>query len=301
MGERTRPATPVLAFTRLVFVAGFSLTIGPGITLFALPDRTADYWAWTIKAPLTAAFMGAGYLGAAVSLFLAARTVEWERVRIVAVAALTLTTVTLVATILEPEPFAFGEGGVTELVAWIWLAVYVGLPPLVLTAFVLQERAGGAREYASELPAGRTTRLVLGCAGVALAAVGLALVAEWSWLVERWAWPLVPLPAKVVGAWLCTYAAGLLWVALRDADWRRFRLGAIAAFVAVGLQLAAAVRLRDGLDGGSSTAVYVVGVVTVLAMLAAAAITEERRLARAGFDSGGVGRRDAQPTTGGGA
>ena len=132
--------TPLLGFTRAVFVAGVCLTIGTGVGLYVLPDRTADYWAWTIKSPLTAAFFGAGYLSAAVALGFAARAPSWERARIVAVAAFTLTTLALIATLLEWDTFAFGAGGLTEAVAWIWFAVYVALPPAVLLAFVRQER-----------------------------------------------------------------------------------------------------------------------------------------------------------------
>ena len=51
-------ATPVIPFTRMVFVLGVCLTLGTGIALFAAPADTASYWAWTIKAPLTAAFFG---------------------------------------------------------------------------------------------------------------------------------------------------------------------------------------------------------------------------------------------------
>ena len=40
-------------------------------------------------------------------------------------------------------PFAFGAGGLIELVAWVWLTVYVALPPLVLVAFVLQKDDDG--------------------------------------------------------------------------------------------------------------------------------------------------------------
>src|SRR6266511_666071 len=61
---------PVLPFTRAVYVAGVCLTAGTGVGLFAVPDRTEDYWAWTIKAPLTAAFFGAGYNVTALSLAL---------------------------------------------------------------------------------------------------------------------------------------------------------------------------------------------------------------------------------------
>ncbi len=237
-----------------MFVAGTCLTLGTGIGLYAVPTRTADYWAWTIKAPLTAAFFGAGYFGAAVALSLAARARTWERARIVAIAALTLTTLALLATLLELGPFAFGAGGLTEVVAWIWLAVYVALPPAVLLAIVLQERRRRSEPAAQgALPAART---VCAAIGIALAVLGIALLADWSWLVSHWPWPLPALPARVTGAWLCTYASGFLWFGLREKSWERVRLGVAGAAAALALDIGAAVRFSDDLDGGASTVVY---------------------------------------------
>ena len=256
---------------------GVSLTAGTGIALFAVPGRTADYWAWTIKAAPTAAFFGAGYVGAAVALALAARTREWQRTRVIAVVAATLTSVALVETLLHLEPFAFGKGGLRAAVAWIWLAVYVILPPLAVAAFVIQERAGGSREYDTELPALRATRLALGGAGVLVGAVGIGLLAGWGWLVQQWPWPLPPLPAGVTGAWLCTYAVGFLWFALRERDWRRVRIGLVPATIAVALDLIATARLWESFDGGAATAVYVVALSALLVGLGAAAIVEEHR------------------------
>src|SRR5689334_11725188 len=171
-------ATPVMRFTRMVFVFGVCLTIGTGIALFAAPGDTASYWAWTIKAPLTAAFFGAGYLGAAFALSWAALTREWQRTRIGAVLALTLTSLALIDTLRYLGTFSFHDGGVPEAAAWFWLVVYVVLPPLALTAFVRQELAGGAREYDVELPALPVTRLVLGAAGAVIAVLGILLVAD---------------------------------------------------------------------------------------------------------------------------
>jgi hypothetical protein len=271
-------STPVLPFTRAVFVLGVCLTAGTGVGLFAVPSRTAEYWAWTIAAAPTAAFFGAGYVGAAMSLALAARTREWQRTRVIAVVAVTLTSLVLLETLLNLEPFAFGKGGLTEAVAWIWLAVYVTLPPLALAAFVIQERAGGSREHDAELPALRVTRLAFGGAGALVGAVGIALLADWRWLAEQWPWPLPQLPAGVVGAWLCTYAAGFLWFALRERDWRRVRIGLLPAAIAVALDLVAAARLRESFDGGAATAIYLVALSALLVGLGAAALVEERRL-----------------------
>jgi hypothetical protein len=278
--ERTR----VGSFARGVFVAGLCLTLGTGVGLFAVPGRTPAYWAWTINAPLSAAFFGAGYLGAASALFLAARASEWARARTVAVVAFTLTSLALGETLRNLGPFAFGEGGLREVVAWIWLVVYVALPPLVLVAFVRGELAGGSREYGGESPPLLATRIVLGVAGVATGAVGAALLADVGWLTARWPWPLPPLAAGIVGAWFCTLAAALLWFVVRERDWSSARIGVGAAVVPLALDLVSAARLRHGFRGGAATDVYVAGLALLLLALAAAAAVEEHRL-RSGFSA----------------
>ena len=269
--------TPVLRFTRIVFVVGVCLTAGTGVGLFAFPDRTADYWAWTIKAPLSASLFGAGYITAAVSLALAARERFWERARIVAVVAFTLTSLALLATLVSREPFAFGKGGLRELVAWIWLAVYVALPPLLLVAFVRQERVD--RRMPPERPARPLTRLLLGALGLLFAVLGVLLVADWRELGDRWPWPLPTLPARVVGAWVATYAAGLLWFALRDHEWARARIVALPGLILVVLNLVAALRFRGDFHGTAATTLYIVGLAALAAAVVAAELLEVRRAA----------------------
>ncbi len=270
--------TPVGRLTRGVFVAGAALTTGTGIALFAFPGKTAEYWAWTIKAPLTAAFFGSGYIGAATSLWLAARSRVWQRTRIVLVLAFALTSLALLATLRNLGPFAFGTGGVRATVAWVWAAVYVALPPLVLIAFLMQERRGGAREYGGDLVALAASRLALGVAGAASGVVGCALLTGSGWLASRWPWSLPPLPAAVLGAWLCTFAVGSPWFAVRERDWRRARLGALAGTITSLLDLVAAARLEHGFKGSVATALYLGGVGTLLACLLAVGYVEERRL-----------------------
>ncbi len=280
MASRETGVTHVLPFTRTVFMVGICLTIGTGIGLVALPDRTADYWAWTIKAPLSAAFFGAGYIGAAISFALAARTRDWQRTRTVLLAALALTSVALFATLRHLDTFAFRDGGLPEAVAWIWLAVYVALPPLVLAAFLLQERAGGSREYGTLTAALPATRIALGGAGLALAVIGIGLLAESTPLTERWPWPLPPLPASVLGGWLFTYAAAFLWFAVRERDWRRVRIGVGPAMISFALDLVAAARYRDDFRTGAETAAYIAGLAALLVVLGVASYIEERRLRR---------------------
>jgi hypothetical protein len=270
--------TAVQPFTRLVLVLGVCLTVGTGPALFVEPRRTATYWAWTIKAPLTAAFFGAGYLGAAVALAWGARTREWQRVRIAVILVLTLTTIALVDTIRAWHTFSFHESGLPRVAAWIWLVVYVLLPPLALTAFVRQERAGGAHEYATAMPALTASRIAVGLPAVLVGVVGVLLVADAAWLTERWPWPIPLLPATFVGAWFCAFAVGLLWFAVRERDWSRARIGVIPMLVPLVLGLVAAARLSDGFRGSTGATVYVAAMAALAAVLVTVAVIEERRL-----------------------
>jgi hypothetical protein len=259
--------------TRAIFVLGVVLTAGTGAALWLFPDRTEDYWAWTIAAAPSAAFFGAGYVGAAVALALAARERAWQRVRLVVVLALTLTSLALLVTLLHPDPFAF-EDGDTQPVAWIWIAVYAALPPLLVLTLHRQERAGGAHEYGG-LRATAATRAGASVAGAGLGALGLAYLVGWDTAEPWWPWPLTPLTAAVVGAWLLTFAVGFLWFALRDPSWPRSRIALIALAVTAALDLAAAVRLWDDLD--SAAAVYVGVLVALLAGIVVVARIESRR------------------------
>jgi hypothetical protein len=268
--------TPILPFTRAVFVLGACLTIGTGIGLFVAPHRTADFWAWEIRSPLSAAFFGAGYIGAAVSLTLAARARDWRCARVVAVAALTLTTLALLATLLHPGPFAFGEGGLAGVAAVIWLVVYVALPLAVLLALAMQrrDRVPERQPPASALPA---TRLILGAIGALLGLYGIGLLAGLDGLAEAWPWPLPALPAAVTGAWLCTFATGLLWFAVRERDWARVRIGIAPTMLVVALDLIAAARYWDRFDSRGGAVAYVAVLGVLLAVLGGATWLEERR------------------------
>lgn len=274
----------LLPLTRAIFVLGVGLTAGTGIALWAVPDRTEDYWAWPIAAEPSAAFFGAGFAGAAVSLALAAREPAWQRARLVAVLAFALTSLALLVTLLDLEPFALDEGGLVGAVAWTWLAVYVALPPLVLVAFVRQERAGGRLEYGGP-PALAATRLGAAAAGGVVGAFGLALLAGWDTAESWWPWPLTTLTAGILGGWLATYAIGLLWFALRDPSWERSRTAAIALAVTTVLELGAAIRLWDRFDDGASALVYVAVLVALLAGIALAELGEGRRLPEPGLEA----------------
>src|SRR4029079_5847217 len=98
---------------------------------FLAPSSAGESFAWTIRVPLTAAFIGAGYLaGAALGLGLVRRDGSGPRSRIVLATAFALVTTNLIATLRFTDDFHLASGSSRQVVtAWIWLVVYVALPP----------------------------------------------------------------------------------------------------------------------------------------------------------------------------
>jgi hypothetical protein len=267
---------PLLQLTRVLLVVGILLTAGTGIGLWLLPGNTADFWAWTIGAAPSASFLGAGYVGAAVSLALALREKRWRRARASVVSALAFTTLALAVTARHSEPFEWGAdaAALPRASAWTWLAVYVLLPPVALVALVLQDRRATPLPRAA--PLGRVTTAALLLGGAGLGAVGLLLLAEWGRMLSAWPWPLTPLTADMIGAWVVTAAVTLLWIALRERDAARARPASVGGAVFAILALAAALRSHHDLDGGRATAVYVLGLLAACAGLATFAVKAHR-------------------------
>ena len=211
--------TLVLPLTRLWFLLDVLLVAVAGLQLYLLSTRTADFFAWTIRAPLTAAFMGAGYWASLPYLFLALRMREWQRVRLLVVLTFVVAVFMLFITLRDLGSFHLNTGAASARgAAWAWLAIYIVTPWVVLAVFLLQERAGGAREYAVLQPLLLWVRILFLLQAAVFTVLGLGLMLTPARFDDVWPWPVPRLPAGAVGAWLLAIAAGAWWV-LREGDW----------------------------------------------------------------------------------
>jgi hypothetical protein len=236
----------------LVFLAGFHLTV--------FPTRTADWFSWTIDVPMTAVFLGAAYWASAVLEVAGARAAGWGRARLTVWAVLVFTTLTLVVTLLHLDKFHLGaeHPGSARAVTWGWLAIYAGVPVLMVLGLVRQPlTAPSPADGVRRLP--RALRVLLGGLAAVLLVSGVALLLAPEWAAGGWAWPLTPLTGRAVGAWL----VGLGWAAAHaylvdDTDDVR-PLGLTGAAFVV-LEAVALLRYGDALDwSGWQSVAYVVG------------------------------------------
>lgn len=132
----------VTAGMRRMLWTAAGLVLAQGTILVAAHNATVRYFAWTIAVPVTAGFLGAGYLSAAVLEAAAARQATWQRARIAVPGVLAFTTLTLVVTLVHLAKFHLLAGAaVTRALAWGWLAIYVGVPPVLAFLWWRQARA----------------------------------------------------------------------------------------------------------------------------------------------------------------
>jgi hypothetical protein len=208
------PAGAMQRTTRAGVGALLVLAILNAAFLYFVPARAATGYAWAIRPPISAAFLGAGYLAGVVATaltVLAAR--RWRSIQPLAVALVTLSIGLLAATLLNAGRFRWGYPP-----TWVWTGVYA-LAPLGVLILARRQRANTIRPAVAD-PRLRLLRALSVAFGAAMLVGALALFAFPVDLGRHWPWHLTPLLAQAIAAWIAMIAAALLWCAydLRDAS-----------------------------------------------------------------------------------
>jgi hypothetical protein len=230
MMPRSLEARPLTAEMRRMLLAASVLVLAAGAQLFILSELTDRYFAWTVAPPLTAAFLGAAFWASFVLEYLASREPDWAHARVAVPAVLVFTTLMLIATLLHLDRFhldsAFG---------WVWIAVYVVVPPTMLVFLLRQLRAPGVDPpRGAALPA--WLQSVLAAHAVFLLGLGIPLFIAPTALLGLWPWMLTPLTARATAAWLVGLGVGATTVVWEnDRDRARVAMAAYAALAVLEL------------------------------------------------------------------
>jgi hypothetical protein len=218
-----------------------------GIQLFVLSEATDRFFAWTIKPPLTAAFLGAAYWASCGTELLAARQRIWANARIAVPAVLVFTGLTLLVTLLHLDRFHLADPNPTaRAAAWAWLAVYAAVPPLMSIVLWRQLRNPGG-DPPRRAPLQRWARGVLAVHAALLMPLGLALVIAPQALFDFWPWQLTPLTGRAIGAWLFALGIAAAHV-IRENDWVRVRAATPSYVIFGALELLALARYPSDLS-----------------------------------------------------
>ena len=203
-----RPVPLLGGMRRLLVLAGVLVTLA-GIQLFVFPERTAEFFAWTIDPPLTAVFLGASYWSSALFEFTAAREQRWANARVSVPTVFVFTVSTLIVTLVHLDRFHLGAEfrPVTRAVTWTWLAIYAAVPLVLATLWWRQSRQVGTEPPRRRLLP-TPLRLLVGMQAGILLVAGTALLAAPTAVAGAWPWPLTALTGRAVGAWLLSLGVG---------------------------------------------------------------------------------------------
>src|SRR4051795_1336980 len=117
----------------------FVLAAANGLFLYLVPGRADTDYAWSIKPPVNAAFIGAGFLAGTLATGLVLwRATRWRSFSLLPPALWVLATTLLAATIIHHDRFKWHYAP-----TWLWVIVYAGVP---IAVPVLVSRQSRARE-----------------------------------------------------------------------------------------------------------------------------------------------------------
>jgi hypothetical protein len=179
-----------------------------GLFLYFLPGSADTDYAWSIKPPVNAAFIGAGFLAGtlATGLVLAYAT-RWRTFSTLPIALWVLATSLLAATIIHEDRFKFDYAP-----TWVWTFVYAGVP-LAVPYLVARQRKNADAEPQAD-PRLRPVRILSAILGAGLLAGAIALFAAPVGLGQHWLWALTPLLARAVAAWYALFGTMLISCAI---------------------------------------------------------------------------------------
>jgi hypothetical protein len=247
---RVRPALAargdgrVLGLTRAGIWILLVLAAANGLFLYLLPGLADTEYAWSIKPPVNAAFIGAGFLAGtlATGLVLATAT-RWRAFSTLPPALWVLASTLLAATIIHHDRFKWDYPP-----TWVWGIVYAGVPLAVPFLVARQRRVADAQPAAD--PALRALRVLSAIVGVPLVIGAAALFVAPVELGQHWPWPLTPLLARAVAAWYALFGTMLVScaIALRRPAEALIAYATLAAWSA--LLLALPLMHPDDVSGG---------------------------------------------------
>jgi hypothetical protein len=270
----------ILPGTRLLLVVFGGLTLLAFVVLFVLAEATERYFAWTIKPPATAAFLGAAYAAGCALELLAFRRRTWAALRIPFLTILVFTVLTLVASVLHLDRFHLGsELAMARSAAYLWLAIYILVPLAMMVVLVIQERRPAEPVDRVALPVGLRAALVV--QGAVMFVVGAALFLVPGTAKALWPWILTPLTARAVAAWLLAFGVGVILAAI-DGDLGRLDIAAWAYGLLAVLEIVVVIRFPGTVNwSGAAIWVYLAMAASILVTSAYALLLLRRRSSRA--------------------
>jgi hypothetical protein len=220
------------------------LSIANAGFLYLFPDRADTDYAWSIARPVSAAFLGAGYVAGLVVTVLGLTLARgWRSIRLVYPGVISLAVVLCLATLIHREVFDWDYA-----LTWAWTAIYILIPPgFGLFWWYYERREPDDLVADEELAVIRPFSLILGTTMTILAILMFVFP---DTFVERWAWPISPLLSRTFAAWYVLFGVILLDIALRAKQVRELVIPSAAVLASALLLVTLPLRYPDSMETG---------------------------------------------------
>ncbi len=235
----------IYPLTRLVAGIVVPVLVLAFVILYLFPDQSGERFAWAIKPPVMAMFIGAGYLGGAYLFLRVALGSPWHRVAPGFLPVTAFTASMLLATVLHWDRF-----DLNHFPFQLWLILYVVTPILIPALWLWNRRESGVASVEDDrvVPAVARGAMMLSGTGFALFAL-IGLVSP-STLVDIWVWSLTPLTARLLGGWFALLGVGGLTIG-RESRWSAWNIGMVSIGSWHALVLLAAILRPADFYGGA--------------------------------------------------
>jgi hypothetical protein len=208
--------------TTLVLVLLLVNALPAFVVLQIVPDRTKDWFVWTIQPDANARVLGVMYGNAFLLAAVAWIAPSWPRLRVAMAVVVPFSVAATIVTLVTLDPFL--KHPRYELAYWLvnYGILFVAAP----LAAVLEERRGGGR-LPPEAPMTAAARVAAAVVAAALLVYGVSLLFELSVVSSLWPFEITPLVSRILGVWLAS-----LGIAHAVSAWDGDRLRALPLLVA---------------------------------------------------------------------
>lgn len=261
----------IYPITRWISVVIVPFLLLAFVVLYFFPGESGQRFAWEIKPPMTAVFMGAGYLGGATLFLHAVFDHRWHRVAAGYLPVTAFTVSMLLATVLHWDRFIHGHLAFT-----LWLGLYVLTPFLVPWMWFNNRPTDPGTPESADASVPPFARLSLKLLGVFLLLFAVTSFVYPIFAILIWPWKLTPLTARVLGGWFALLGVGGVVIG-RDARWSAWKVGIESIAVWHVLVLIGAVLHQEDFTNASVVNWYTLSVLSVLLGMASLYVLMELR------------------------
>jgi hypothetical protein len=264
--DRVLPLTRWVAWFIIPFLAAAALV------LYGVPDRTTEFFAWTIRPEMTPIVMGAGYAVGVYFFYRVSAAAEWHTVAPVFLGITAFTWTMAIATVLHWENFNHSHA-----TFYLWVFLYAVTPFLVPAVWALNRRTDAREVSTGDRTLPRAVRVLGGGLGLVLVGSALAVFVAPDLILGRWPWTVSPLTARVLAGWIALFGVAN-GAAVVDPRWTGTRILVQCQIVGITLVLLGVLRVPDNFAPANAlTWAGVGGVALYLGAIVALYLVMERR------------------------